>query len=94
MTIQELRLHRFSALAVQVSACIFIFCGLGEWIVWDWLKAVPCAANSIIEWKGLSKCVTEVGAVVWRTLDYGTKGAFVGTLLSLLLSRISQPRER
>jgi hypothetical protein len=57
--------------------------------VWDWLRDVPCASNAKIEWKGFSKCVTAVGATLWRSLDYGTYAGFVGVLLSALLFKAS-----
>ena len=94
MTIHDLSLHKLSQLAVQVSASTLVVCGAGEWIVWDWLKAVPCETNSTIEWKGLSKCVTTIGATLWNGLDYGTRGAFVGFVLSALLTKVSEPRKR
>lgn len=76
--------------AASISLLLALFCGIGESIAWGRLKVVPCATNYVLEWKGMTKCVPEIQALLWHVLDYGWYAAVILLLVSALVFKVSE----
>ena len=84
MTTRAWAASNFVRWAGSIALSIAFVCGIGEYLAWNRLKVVPCAPNSILEWKGMTKCVSETQSVLWHVLDYGLKAALILLLVSML----------